>query len=188
MSNCTPLEVEIPGFNRRKIEVSFTGGDITSDGGSLLLREADSRIGLLKSVSRCLDDTRDPKRCSHSLLSLLRQRVYGLALGYEDLNDHDALRLDLGFQTSLNREHELASSSILCRLENRSVRTTSRSIHEVLFNKFVESYKRAPRKLILDFDATDDPVHENQEGRFFHGYYGSYCFLPLYEFAVNSCW
>ena len=184
MTNCTPLQIEFPGIKRRKIEASFCGGHVTSDaGGCLLLRQVDRRLGLLRQAEREWVDPRRQSSCEHSLLSMLRQRVYGLALGYEDLNDHDQLRKDLALQTATERDSELASPSTLCRLENRADRDTAWAIQRVMVEQFIKSFKRAPRKLILDFDATDDAVHGNQEGRFFHGYYDSYCFLPLYVFC-----
>jgi hypothetical protein len=112
--------------------------------------------------------------------------VYGLALGYEDLNDHHHLRADLAIQTAVERSELLASSATLCRWENRADREVAWKLHEVLVEQFIASFKRAPKKLILDFDATDDVVHGKQEGRFFHGYYDHYCFLPLYVFCKDQ--
>jgi len=117
---------------------------------------------------------------------MLRQRIYGLALGYEDLNDHNHLRKDLGFQTAVDRDKELASSPTVCRWENRADRQAARRISELLVDKFIASFKEVPKELILDFDATDDAVHGQQEGRFFHGYYDHYCFLPLYVFCESQ--
>jgi hypothetical protein len=114
---------------------------------------------------------------------MLRQRIYGLALGYEDLNDHDLLRKDLLWQTAAERSQELASCSTLCRLENRAGRKEAWLMHEVLFEQFLNSFESAPSELILDFDCTDDRVHGLQEGRHFHGYYYDFCFLPLYVFC-----
>jgi hypothetical protein len=138
---------------------------------------------LTKAVAQALEDGRRKKSCRHSLLSLLRQRIYGLCLGYEDLNDHDVLRQDIGLQTAVERDEALASASTLCRWENRSGRKAAWAIHRVLVDRFIASFDRAPKRLILDFDATDDPVHGDQERRFFHGYYDHYCFLPLYVFC-----
>ena len=183
MTNCTPLQLEFPGFKRRKIQASFSGGHVTSDGGSLLLRQVDRRLGLLRQASQVLDDPRRQASCEHSLLSMLRQRVYAQALGYEDLNDHDRLRKDVALQTATERSADLASASTLCRLENRADRETAWALHRVMVEGFITSFKRPPRELILDFDATDDTVHGKQEGRFFHGYYDAYCFLPLYVFC-----
>lgn len=183
MTNRTSMQLEFPGFQRRKIEASFSGGHVTSDGGVLLLRQADRKTGLLNVAAKALTDNRRKKSCRHSLVSMLRQRVYGLALGYEDLNDHDVLRDDLALQTAVNRDGALASSPTLCRLENQTNRETAWSLHEALLEQFVASHKKAPKELVLDFDATDDRVHGTQEGRFFHGYYDHYCFLPLYVFC-----
>lgn len=130
-----------------------------------------------------LDDPRRKASCEHALLSVIRQRLYGLALGYEDLNDHDTLRHDVLLQTAVRVDRALASSPTLCRMENRADRATTVRLHQVLFEQFIGSFKHPPKKLILDFDATDDAVHGCQEGRFFHGYYDHYCFLPLYVFC-----
>ena len=114
---------------------------------------------------------------------MLRQRIYGLAAGYEDLNDHDTLRWDPAWQTAVERDKPAASSPTLCRLENRAERQSAIAMHQVLVEQFIASFAEAPTELILDFDATDDAVHGRQEGRFFHGYYDHYCFLPLYVFC-----
>jgi len=186
MTKCTQESFEFPGFKRRVVEADFQGGDITSDGGVLLLRQADRRVGLCAAVAAALDDPRRRASCAHEALSLLQQRVYGLALGYEDLNDHDQLRRDLALQTAVERDVVLASSSTLCRWENRADRSAAWRIHEVMVGRFIASFKRAPKRLVLDFDATDDAVHGKQEGRFFHGYYDHYCFLPLYVFCEDQ--
>ena len=125
MTNCTQESFEFPVCKRRRAEVNFKGGDITSNGGVLLLQQADRRAGLTEAIARTLDDPRRKASVDHDSLSLLRQRVYALALGYEDLNDHDALRLDLAVQTALGRSGELASSPTLCRWENRADRETA---------------------------------------------------------------
>ncbi|MDA9981276.1 IS1380 family transposase [Gammaproteobacteria bacterium] len=174
------------GIKRRCIEASFDGGDITSDGGVLLLRQVDRHLGLSEAVAAVLGDSRRSASCQHDGLNLLKQRVYGLALGYEDLNDHSELRGDIAIQTALDSTRELASSSTLCRWENRADREAARRVQEVMVEKFIASFKRSPKKLILDFDATDDAVHGKQEGRFFHGYYDHYCFLPLYVFCKDQ--
>ena len=186
MTECTQTALQFPRFSRRKIDVSFNGGDITSNGGVQLLRLADERTGLIKAAARAIGDSRRTKSCTHDLESLVRQRVYGISLGYEDLNDHEALRADLALQTALARDESLASPSTLCRLENRANRNTAVALHKVLIDNFIASYKQAPRRLILDVDATDDRVHGDQEGRFFHGYYDHYCFLPLYVFCGDQ--
>jgi len=183
VTNCNQFEFRFPSCKGRKVEASFRGGEVTSDGGVVLLSQVDRKLGLTKAVSRALRDPRRRKSCQHSLLSLLRQRIYGLCLGYEDLNDHDALRRDIALQSAVRVEGELASASTLCRWENRSGRETAWAMHKVLVEQFIESFKRAPKELILDFDATDDAVHGQQEGRFFHGYYDHYCFLPLHVYC-----
>jgi len=183
MTDCTQELFQFPRFDRRKIEGSFTGGDVSSDGGVLLLRQADRRLGLTAALDRVLPDPRNPHYIIHDQVALLRQRVYGLALGYEDLNDHATLRRDLAWQTALERDEELASSPTLCRLENRVNRQAAFAFHRVLVEQFIASFREAPAELVLDFDATDDRVHGQQEGRAFHGYYGDWCFLPLYVFC-----
>lgn len=149
----------------------------------MALRAADRRTGLCRALDSVLDDPRDPDLITHRQIDLLRQRIYGLALGYEDLNDHDTLRSDLVWQSAVERGEELASSPTLCRLENRADRQTAVAMSRVLVEQFIASFREAPAELILDFDATDDRVHGLQEGRFFHGYYGDWCFLPLYVFC-----
>jgi len=186
VANCTVQKALFPGLKRRQIEANFNGGDITSDGGVLLLRQVDRLLGLSEAVSKALGDTRRQASCVHDGLSLLKQRVYGLALGYEDLNDHQSLRRDIGIQTGVDRSEVLAGASTLCRFENRADRESAWRMHEVLVDQFMQSFQRAPKRLILDFDATDDAVHGKQEGRFFHGYYDHYCFLPLYVFCRNQ--
>jgi hypothetical protein len=183
MTDCTQELFQFPSFDRRKIEANFTGGDVSSDGGVLLLGQADRRLGLTAALDQVLPDPRHPVFIVHRQVDLLRQRVYGLALGYEDLNDHSTLRRDLAWQTALERDEELASSPTLCRLENRVNRQAVVAFHRVLVEQFIASFQEAPTELILDFDATDDRVHGNQEGRAFHGYYGDWCFLPLYVFC-----
>jgi hypothetical protein len=183
MANCNAEKFEFAPFKRRVVVASFEGGDVSSDGGVLLLRHLERRLGLLHQVSSVLADPRDPERITHSLTSMLKQRVFGLCLGYEDLNDHAELRRDVLLQTAVERDTPLASAPTLCRLENRASRAAAWAIHEVIVTQFIASFKTAPTELVLDFDATDDPVHGRQEGRFFHGYYDQYCFLPLYVFC-----
>ncbi|MEW7987805.1 MAG: IS1380 family transposase [Candidatus Thiodiazotropha endolucinida] len=183
MTDCTQEVFDFPALKRRKVQGEFTGGDITSDGGVLLLRQIDRRLGLMKAVDGAIAD---PRYITHSQLSLLQQRVYGIALGYEDLNDHETLRNDPAIQTSVERDDVLGSQSTLCRLENRVNRAVALRLHEVLLDQFIASFAEQPEELILDFDATDDPVHGHQEGCFFHGYYDHYCFLPLYVFCADQ--
>jgi Transposase DDE domain group 1 len=174
----------------RRIEADFSGGSLTSDAGALLLREADKRLGLLDALDRAIPDPRNPDFITHSQRSLLAQRVLGIALGYEDLNDHATLRDDPLWQTLAERapdaEQPLASAATLCRLENRVQRRALFEMSRVLVEQFIASFKEPPECLVLDFDATDDPVHGHQEGRFFHGYYDGYCFLPLYVFCGDQ--
>ena len=183
MTKCNLTTVQFPSCKRRKVEAHFGGGAVSSDGGVLLLRQADRRLGLTARVAAALGDERRAASCAHHVLGLLRQRVYALALGYEDLNDHATLRADPGLQTAVERDAPLASSPTLCRWENRADRDAAWAIRRVLVERFIASYTHPPRRLVLDFDATDDAVHGNQEGRFFHGYYNQYCFLPLYVFC-----
>lgn len=186
MTNCTKPLFEFPVCKRRQVEAAFEGGDVTSDAGILLLRQVDKRLGLIESAARCLKDPRDPAKVIHTVPDMLRQRIFGLALGYEDLNDHLTLRNDPGFQTGVDRDTPLASSATLCRFENRADRDLFWSLHNLMVDQFIASYSQAPDKLILDFDATDDPVHGKQDKRFFHGYYDNYCFLPLYVFCGDQ--
>lgn len=183
MSNCTGQQELFGSVGGRRIEVGFDGGDVTADAGLLLIRKADEQIGLLSRVAALIPDPRDAERVEHRMDELLRQRVYALAQGYEDLNDHDRLRHDLALQTVLGKAAPGASSPTLCRMEQRADREVAGAIHGVIVDRFIASFATPPTELILDFDATDDPVHGNQEGRFFHGYYDAYCFLPLYVFC-----
>ncbi len=186
MTQCYQNSFEFPRVCRRVVEARFDGGQITSDGGALLLRQADRYLGLTQAVAEALSDPRRRKSCVHDVHSLVRQRVYAVALGYEDLNDHDSLRGEVGLQTAVERDRALASASTLCRFENRADRATAWRIHEVLVDRFIASFGTVPKELILDFDATDDAVHGGQEKRFFHGFYRRYCFLPLYVFCGHQ--
>jgi hypothetical protein len=156
---------------------------MSSDAGVLLLSEVDRRIGLTQAAAPQIADPRNPLLITHAVRDMLRQRVYGLALGWEDLNDHAALRQDIAMQTAVGVDREVASAPTLCRLENWSDRQTAWGLHQVLVDQFIASFKSAPEELILDFDATDNPLYGQQESRFFHGYYDSYCYLPLYVFC-----
>ena len=183
MTNCTSLNVEFPACRKRRVTADFCGGHITSNGGVVLLRQADRLLGLTASVARGLHDGRQRGKVEHDCIALLRQRVYALALGYEDVNDHAALRHDLALQTAAGRDRALASPSTLSRFDNAAGRDWAWSVHEVMVETFIASFDTPPEDLTLDFDATDDAVHGRQEGRFFHGYYDHYCFLPLYVFC-----
>ena len=185
--NCTE-EIESGSINfgrlgRRVVEGRFDGGSMTSDAGVMLLGEVDRKLGLLEAASRCIADPRSPALIEHGVRDMLRQRVYGLALGWEDLSDHGALREDVAMQTAVGVDHVVASAPTLCRLEKWADRATAWRLHEVLVDQFIASFKSAPEELVLDFDATDNPLHGQQEGRFFHGYYDCYCYLPLYVFC-----
>jgi hypothetical protein len=183
MSDNDTVSVLFPPLKGKKIEVNFNGGHVSSDGGALLLREIDNQLNLTNEAASYIEDPRDPDKVTHSMLTMLRQRVYGIALGYEDLNDHTELRNDVAFQTSLENDDVASSASTLCRFEAYANRETAISFHRLLLNRFMESFSKAPEELTFDFDATDDPVHGDQEGKHFHGHYGHYCFLPLYVFC-----
>jgi Transposase DDE domain group 1 len=189
MPNCTEERDLFGALGRRRIEVGFDGGEVSSDAGLLLLRQVERKLGLLKAAAQVLPDPRNPLYVLHTTEQLLRQRVFGLCQGYEDLNDHDALRLDPALQTALDKRgtsaatQHGASSPTLCRFEARANRKAVVDVHRVLVDQFIASFAEPPEELILDFDATDDPVHGEQIGRHFSAYYDSYCFLPLYVFC-----
>ena len=143
-----------PSFDRRKIEASFSGGDVSSDGGVMVLRAADRRLGLVRALDAVIAGPRDPDRITHRQIDLLRQRIYGLAVGCEDLNDHDTLRKDLAWQSAVESGEALARSPTLCRLENRADRRTAAAMSRVLVEQFIASFRHAPTEMILDFDAT----------------------------------
>jgi hypothetical protein len=195
-------------LGRREVVGRFDGGKISSDTGGLLLREVEKRLGILRRFSGCFRDYRDPQRIEHSVESLIGQRVYGIALGYEDLNDHDSLRHDvvMGLLCEKNdpsgkdrvRERDqgkvIAGKSTLNRLEltpeganeksrYKKIVAEGEKIDELMVDLFIQSQESAPKEVVLDVDATDDPLHGDQEGRFFHGYYAEYCYLPLYIFS-----
>jgi hypothetical protein len=178
--------MEFSRVKRRKVEINFDGGEVTSDGGAVLIREVDRKIGLTKALDKAINDPRQKGKCEHSQLSMLRQRVYGLACGYEDLNDHDYLRHDTAFQTAVECERALSSAPTLCRLEQRADRETVVNMHKVLVDQFIQSFEQPPKELVLDFDATDNPIHGDQEGKHFNAYYDNYCFLPLYVFCGHQ--
>jgi len=177
----------------RRVDASFSGGQVSSEGGSLLLREVDRKIGLIDRLANCFTDTRSQDRVEHALPEMLAQRLYGLTLGYEDLNDHEQLRNDpllalLAGRRELDRP--LAGKSTLNRLElcGRSERYhkigyAPEAIDRLLVDLFLEAHAEAPKRIVLDLDATDIPVHGHQPERFFHGYYDGYCYLPLYIFC-----
>ena len=180
---CNPERFGFPAVKKRQVTASFTGGEGTRDGGLLLLRQAGRKLGLSQALAVVLPDPRDPDRILHPVLTFVRQRLYGLGLGYEDLNDQDHRRRDWAWPTAAERDQPLASSPTLCRWENRADRKAAWRVQELLVEQFLGSFAQAPAELVLDFDSTDDRVPGQQERRFFHGYYGDYCFLPLYGFC-----
>jgi len=186
MPKCTDGTIGFGRLGRRVIEANFEGGDIGSDGGVLLLKRVDERIGLSRAAAAVLSDPRDPTRITHSLRDLLAQRIYGLCCGYEDLNDHDGLRDDLLMQTAVGRVDALASPPTLSRLETRATRAQAVALHGVLVEQFIAGHKTAPSELVLDIDASDVPLHGNQERAEFHAYYDHHCYLPLYVFCGQA--
>ena len=197
MTECNQSQFEFEAHFSRRVVAEFSGERLTTEGGALLLRAADRKIGLLRRVVRCFRDARDPQRIEHELSEMLAQRIYGLALGYEDLNDHEQLRQDplLGVLVGKKELGEpLAGKSTLNRLELTPVGSpcaerynkisySPAAIDALLVDLFLEAHRQAPREIVLDLDATDTPLHGRQEARFFHGYYGHYCYLPLYVFC-----
>ena len=186
MTDCKGRQLEFSTCKGRKIVADFEGGEVSSNGGLLLLREVDRKLDLTQRVAALLPDDRQRGKVVHSMSSMLRQRVFAIAQGYEDLNDHDQLRRDTLLQSAAQSDRQLASASTLCRMENRADRHSAMAMNQLLVDLFIESHNKAPKQVVLDFDATDDLVHGQQEGRFFHGYYDAYCFLPLYVFCGSQ--
>jgi len=197
MTECSQERFGFAEHFSRSVVAGFEGDRISSDGGALLLRETEQRLGIVSRLAGCFGDLRDCSRVEHSVEELLRQRIFSLALGYEDLNDHEDLRKDPMLRLMAgkkNQDKDLAGKSTLNRLE-LGTGTASRykkinfwrdAVDQLLLDLFVESFPQAPEELILDLDATDLPLHGGQEGRFFHGYYGHYCYLPLYIMSGNQ--
>ena len=187
MTECKPAAMEFTAVRRRQVVANFDGGRLTSDAGVVLLREVDRRIGLMDAINDCLPDPRDPRRIEHEQREMLAQRIFSLALGYEDLNDQQTLRDDPALQVAAGKSADpgqpLASPPTLCRLENRVNRKALVAMSKVLVEHFIQAHDQPPEEIVLDFDATDDPIHGQQDGRFYHGYYRHYCFLPLYVFC-----
>lgn len=186
MPNCTAGLMSFGRLGRCEIEANFEGGALSSDGGLMLLREVDRRIGLSKAVAGALHDPRNQGMIVHEMRDLVAQRLYALCCGYEDLNDHAALRRDPLMQTAVGRSEELGSSPTLCRLEKRATRSDVVALNRVLVEQFIASQPRAPEELILDVDASDIPLHGDQEQKEFHAYYDSHCYLPLYVFCGKA--
>ncbi len=182
MTKCYHTALSFPSVKRRKVEADFCGGDITSNGGISFLSPVDQQLGLSRAAARALTDPRRQASCDHFSWARLQQRIYALALGYEDLNDHQQWRHDPALQTAASRVETLASSSTRCRFEQRFDRRAVVALHQVLLALFIQAHPRPPKRVVLDVDATDTPLHGEREGRFFHGYYDRYCFLPLYVF------
>ncbi len=207
-TECTQESFRFHALFGRQVRGGFDGGTITSDGGGLLLREVEKRTKIIEQFSACFTDYRKPDRVEHRVRELVAQRVYGLALGYEDLNDHDRLREDPLWAVLAEKEDPtgksrmrerdagkaLAGKSTLNRLEltaevvpekerYKKIVIHPEAADRMLVNLFLQAHQEAPAEIVLDLDATDDPLHGQQEGRFFHGYYGHYCYLPLYIFC-----
>jgi hypothetical protein len=198
-TECNPALFEFAPVGGRAVVAGFDGGAITSDAGALLLGAADRSIGLVRRFAACFADARDPERVEHEITTLVGQRVFGIALGYEDLLDHDQLRHDpalavLAGKLAARRPGcaPLAGKSTLNRLEHAPAGEPGRyhrighdaaAVEALFVALFLDAHRSPPRQIILDLDATDIPLHGHQEGRFFHGYYDAYCYLPLYVFC-----
>src|SRR5262245_22734014 len=207
-TECTSGGLVFQGPGRREIRADFNGGDITSESGVLLLQEVERRCSIVEQFVHCFEDHRNEDLIEHSVHDLITQRIFALALGYEDLNDHDELRFDpllaaavgktdpKGMRRARKRDQGagLAGKSTLNRVElsrpglaehDRYKRVVLREemVDQVFLDVFMQAYPKPPKQITLDLDATDDPLHGNQEGRFFHGFYGHYCYLPLYIFC-----
>ena len=198
MTECSQEAFAFAAHFSRQVVAQFDGARMTTDGGGLLLRQADRKIRLLERAAACFSDGRDPERITHRLEEMLAQRVYGLALGYEDLNDHEELRRDPLLAVLAGKrelEEPLAGKSTLNRLEltpsagpsepqrYHKIRYAPEALDALLVDIFLEAHREVPAVIVLDLDATDLPLHGEQEARFFHGYYGHYCYLPLYIFC-----
>ena len=207
-TDCNPKQLHFQGLGKRDVVAAFDGGTISSDAGAVLLREVEAARGFLRRFSRCFVDRRDPRYLEHSVREIVSQRILGICLGYEDTNDHDELRRDPLLATvcgkldptgqdrrhTRDRGNPLAGKSTLNRLETfgagrletqryKKINYRQEAVDELLVDAFLDSYRRAPKRIVLDVDATDDPLHGHQEGRFFHGYFDCYCYLPLYVFC-----
>jgi hypothetical protein len=194
MTECNQSSFGFEASGRREIVARFDGGTISSDGGAFLLRQTDKRLNLLSRLSACFLDGRSQNLVEHTIQEMLSQRIYGLALGYEDINDHEQLRRDPVFGILAGREaleEPLAGKSTLNRMElgtgitdrYKKITYWKDAIDELMVRVFIESHRSAPGEIVLDVDTTDLPLHGKQEGRFFHGYYDNYCYLPLYVFC-----
>jgi hypothetical protein len=196
MTECSQQSFGFEGHFSREVTARFDGGQQTSDAGGLLLRETDRRLRLLSRFAACFADGRDAARIEHRVEEMVAQRVYGIALGYEDLNDHEQLRHDpllAVMSGKTDAESALAGKSTLNRLElstkkddrYKKIHCDTEAVDRLLVEVFLDAYREAPDEIVLDLDATDLPIHGRQEGRFFHGFYDHYCYLPLYIFCDN---
>jgi len=194
MTECSQSSFGFEALGSREIVARFDGGAISSDGGAFLLRQTDRRLNLLPRLAECFLDGRNQEQVEHSILEMLSQRIYGLALGYEDVNDHEQLRRDPVFGVLAGREEleaPLAGKSTLNRMElgagvkdrYKKITFWKEAIDALLVKVFLETYEKPAEQIVLDIDTTDLPLHGQQEGRFFHGYYDHYCYLPLYIFC-----
>ncbi len=197
-TECTSKQLEFDAVGRRKLVAAFDAEHISSDGGLALLHRTDGRFGLMRKFAACFRDLRVPELVHHTVEELVRQRVFGIACGYEDLVDHATLRNDPLLAAVVGKAdpaaQKLASPSTLNRLEltpadataearYRKVVYDTQAVEAFFVDAFLDAHRRPLPEVVLDLDATDDPIHGTQEGRFFHGYYGNYCYLPLYIFA-----
>src|SRR5579875_1357113 len=197
-TECIATLFEFAPLEGRKVVAGFDAGAITSDAGGLLLGATDKVLGLTRRLAACFQDHRDPDLIEHRVETLLTQRITAIALGYEDLNDHDQLRHDplmavLAGKLAASRSDcaPVAGKSTLNRLELSQAEPTryakiaadAAAIENLFIDVFLDAHTEPPEEIILDLDATDDPLHGDQEGRFFHGYYNCYCYLPLYVFC-----
>src|SRR3974390_260054 len=193
MTECNQSTFTFAAHFSRRVEASFEAGAMTSDAGGLLLRETDLRLNLLGRLAGCFVDGRNPELVKHSVVEMVAQRVYALALGYEDLNDNEQLRNDPLLQVlagSTELQEPLAGKSTLNRLEHggppdryKKIAYSAEAMDQLLVDLFLESFEQPPAEIVLDLDTTDVELHGRQEGRFFHGYYDEYCYLPLYIFS-----
>ena len=196
MTECIQEKFVFAAHFSRRVEAGFTAGRVSSDGGALLLRQTDGKINLLGRFAGCFRDGRKQQQVEHTVAEMVSQRIYGLALGYEDLNDHEQLRTDPVFGLLSGRrelQEPLAGKSTLNRLElvgcsarYHKIDYSAESIDRLLVDLYIESHTVAPAEIVLDLDATDIPLYGHQPERFFHGYYDSYCYLPLYLFAGDQ--
>ncbi len=197
MTECNQSSFGFEASGRREVVARFDGGTISSDGGAFLLRQTDKRLNLIARLAECFLDGRNQDLVEHTIMEMLAQRIYGLALGYEDINDHEQLRKDPVFGILAGREaleEPLAGKSTLNRMElgtgikdrYKKITFWKEAVDELLVKLFLEAHERAPTEIVLDVDTTDLALHGKQEGRFFHGYYDSYCYLPLYVFCGDQ--